>query len=52
MSKVDLSRLESITLRVILGVVQKVWEGDSSFLGYLGGVFELLTGLNVYRRLR
>ncbi|OAM80238.1 transposase, partial [Leptospira interrogans serovar Bataviae] len=45
LSKVDLSRLESITLRVILGVVQKIWEGDSSFLGYLGEVFELLTGL-------
>ncbi len=41
----DLSRLESITLRVILGVVQKIWEGDASFLGYLGEVFELLTGL-------
>ncbi|WP_000306593.1 Rpn family recombination-promoting nuclease/putative transposase, partial [Leptospira interrogans] len=39
-------RLESITLRVILGVVvQKIWEGDASFLGYLGEVFELLTGL-------
>ncbi|MGE8665141.1 Rpn family recombination-promoting nuclease/putative transposase [Leptospira interrogans] len=45
LSKVDLNRLESITLRVILGVVQKIWEGDSSFLGYLGEVFELLTGL-------
>nr|WP_002162130.1 Rpn family recombination-promoting nuclease/putative transposase [Leptospira interrogans] len=45
LSKVDLNRLESITLRVILGVVQKIWEGDASFLGYLGGVFELLTGL-------
>ncbi|WP_426487133.1 Rpn family recombination-promoting nuclease/putative transposase [Leptospira interrogans] len=45
LSKVDLSRLKSITLRVILGVVQKIWEGDASFLGYLGGVFELLTGL-------
>ncbi len=45
LSKVDLSRLESITLRVILGVVQKIWEGDASFLGYLGEVFELLTGL-------
>ncbi|QOI44935.1 Rpn family recombination-promoting nuclease/putative transposase (plasmid) [Leptospira interrogans serovar Canicola] len=45
LSKVDLNRLESITLRVILGVVQKIWEGDSSFLGYLGKVFELLTGL-------
>ncbi|EKO17691.1 hypothetical protein LEP1GSC081_1096 [Leptospira kirschneri str. H1] len=45
MSKVDLNRLESITLRVILGVVQKIWEGDASFLGYLGEVFELLTGL-------
>ncbi|EKO05475.1 hypothetical protein LEP1GSC077_0397 [Leptospira interrogans str. C10069] len=37
--------MESITLRVILGVVQKIWEGDASFLGYLGEVFELLTGL-------
>ncbi|WP_082280533.1 Rpn family recombination-promoting nuclease/putative transposase [Leptospira interrogans] len=45
LSKVDLNRLESITLRVILGVVQKIWEGDASFLGYLGEVFELLTGL-------
>ncbi|MGE8711960.1 Rpn family recombination-promoting nuclease/putative transposase [Leptospira interrogans] len=45
LSKVDLTRLESITLRVILGVVQKIWEGDASFLGYLGEVFELLTGL-------
>ncbi|WP_347815052.1 Rpn family recombination-promoting nuclease/putative transposase [Leptospira noguchii] len=45
LSKVDLSRLESITLRVILGVVQKIWEGDTSFLNHLGEVFELLTGL-------
>nr|WP_235595279.1 Rpn family recombination-promoting nuclease/putative transposase [Leptospira noguchii] len=45
LSKVDLSRLESITLRVILGVVQKIWEGDTSFLSHLGEVFELLTGL-------
>ncbi|WP_082270746.1 Rpn family recombination-promoting nuclease/putative transposase [Leptospira interrogans] len=45
LSKVDLSRLESITLRVILGVVQKIWEGDTLFLGYLGEIFELLTGL-------
>ncbi|WP_078131575.1 Rpn family recombination-promoting nuclease/putative transposase, partial [Leptospira kirschneri] len=45
LSKVDLNRLESITLRVILGVVQKIWEGDSSFLSHLGEVFELLTGL-------
>ncbi|EKR74716.1 hypothetical protein LEP1GSC041_0105 [Leptospira noguchii str. 2006001870] len=45
MSKVDLSRLESITLRVILGVVQKIWEGDTSFLSHLGEIFELLTGL-------
>ncbi|EMS83516.1 Rpn family recombination-promoting nuclease/putative transposase, partial [Leptospira noguchii] len=33
------------TLRVILGVVQKIWEGDTSFLSHLGEVFELLTGL-------
>ncbi|EJP17608.1 hypothetical protein LEP1GSC080_4850 [Leptospira interrogans str. FPW2026] len=26
-------------------MVQKIWEGDASFLGYLGEVFELLTGL-------
>ncbi|OOV43046.1 transposase [Leptospira kirschneri serovar Pomona] len=45
LSKVDLSRLESISLRVILGVVQKIWEGDTSFLNHLGEVFELLTGL-------
>ncbi|MCL8312652.1 Rpn family recombination-promoting nuclease/putative transposase [Leptospira interrogans] len=45
LSKVDLNRLESITLRVILGVVQKIWEGDASFLGCLGEIFELLTGL-------
>ncbi|WP_002746383.1 Rpn family recombination-promoting nuclease/putative transposase [Leptospira mayottensis] len=45
LSKVDLSRLESITLRVILGVVQKIWEGDTSFLAYLGEIFELLTSL-------
>ncbi len=45
LSKVDLSKLESITLRVILGVVQKIWEGDTSFLIHLGEVFELLTGL-------
>ncbi|WP_082292021.1 Rpn family recombination-promoting nuclease/putative transposase [Leptospira noguchii] len=45
LSKVDLSRLESITLRVILGVVQKIWEGDTSFLNHLGEIFELLTGL-------
>ncbi|EMP08907.1 hypothetical protein LEP1GSC124_2276 [Leptospira interrogans serovar Pyrogenes str. 200701872] len=45
LSKVDLSRLESITLRVILGVVQKIWEGDALFLSHLGEVFELLTGL-------
>ncbi|WP_347814717.1 Rpn family recombination-promoting nuclease/putative transposase [Leptospira noguchii] len=45
LSKVDLNRLESITLRVILGVVQKIWEGDTSFLSHLGEVFELLTGL-------
>ncbi|WP_347814918.1 Rpn family recombination-promoting nuclease/putative transposase [Leptospira noguchii] len=45
LSKVDLSRLESITLRVILGVVQKIWEGDTSFLSHLGEIFELLTGL-------
>ncbi|WP_235595587.1 Rpn family recombination-promoting nuclease/putative transposase [Leptospira noguchii] len=45
LSKVDLSKLESITLRVILGVVQKIWEGDTSFLNHLGEVFELLTGL-------
>ncbi|WP_242602918.1 Rpn family recombination-promoting nuclease/putative transposase [Leptospira noguchii] len=45
LSKVDLSRLESITLRVILGVVQRIWEGDTSFLNHLGEVFELLTGL-------
>ncbi|UOG32821.1 Rpn family recombination-promoting nuclease/putative transposase (plasmid) [Leptospira noguchii] len=45
LSKVDLSKLESITLRVILGVVQKIWEGDTSFLSHLGEVFELLTGL-------
>ncbi|UOG58367.1 Rpn family recombination-promoting nuclease/putative transposase [Leptospira noguchii] len=45
LSKVDLSKLESISLRVILGVVQKIWEGDTSFLNHLGEVFELLTGL-------
>ncbi|EMS83053.1 Rpn family recombination-promoting nuclease/putative transposase, partial [Leptospira noguchii] len=45
LSKVDLNRLESISLRVILGVVQKIWEGDTSFLSHLGEVFELLTGL-------
>nr|WP_232397949.1 Rpn family recombination-promoting nuclease/putative transposase [Leptospira kirschneri] len=45
LSKVDLNRLESITLRVILGVVQKIWEGDTLFLSHLGEVFELLTGL-------
>ncbi len=45
LSKVDLSKLESISLRVILGVVQKIWEGDTSFLIHLGEIFELLTGL-------
>ncbi|EMO88047.1 hypothetical protein LEP1GSC024_0390 [Leptospira noguchii str. 2001034031] len=45
LSKVDLSKLESISLRVILGVVQRIWEGDTSFLSHLGEVFELLTGL-------
>ncbi|WP_249262237.1 Rpn family recombination-promoting nuclease/putative transposase [Leptospira alexanderi] len=45
LSKVDLNRLESITLKVILGVVQKIWEGDTSFLGHLGKIFELLTSL-------
>lgn len=45
LSKVDLSQLESITLRVILGVVQKIWEGDTSFLAHLGEIFELLAGL-------
>ncbi|EMN72114.1 hypothetical protein LEP1GSC100_0398, partial [Leptospira interrogans serovar Bataviae str. UI 08561] len=45
LSRVDLNRLESITLRVILGVVQKIWEGDTLFLSHLGEIFELLTGL-------
>ncbi|AVQ10442.1 Uncharacterized protein XB16_0081 [Leptospira santarosai] len=45
LSKVDLNRLESITLRVILGVVQKIWEGDTSFLVHLEGVFSLLGSL-------
>ncbi|MDI7237011.1 Rpn family recombination-promoting nuclease/putative transposase, partial [Leptospira santarosai] len=37
--------LESITLRVILGVVQKIWEGDTSFLVHLEKVFSLLGSL-------
>ncbi|MDI7219925.1 Rpn family recombination-promoting nuclease/putative transposase [Leptospira santarosai] len=45
LSKVDLNRLESITLRVILGVVQKIWEGDTSFLVHLEEVFSLLGSL-------
>ncbi|EKO78481.1 hypothetical protein LEP1GSC068_0477 [Leptospira sp. Fiocruz LV3954] len=45
LSKVDLNRLESITLRVILGVVQKIWEGDTSFLVHLEKVFSLLGSL-------
>lgn len=45
LSKTDLDKLESVTLRVILGVIQRIWEGDDEFLGHLGELLELLGSL-------